>query len=291
MAFILNTQTSIRRGLKHIVRRELWGASESLRRNEGNAVHEARKSVKNVRAVVTLLQEIKTDAFEKDTRRLSSAGQTLSVLRDADAVIATFDHLRAHFPKRLSESTYAIVRQQLVRSRARLIRDPRVRRRLVHVAQSLRAVRRSVKRWPVPSIPVSEGPALLTHGYRASRKAMKRAQTSPSPLALHRWRKRVKTLWYQLRVAHSLTPSLGLEIRRLKQLETWLGELHDLFVLQTTMRDDTGLQRMRADVRTLVAMSSAVQTELQRKSFALGGRLLAARPKAFRQRLRRAFSL
>ena len=117
MAFTLNTQASIRRGLKHIVRRELWGASESLRRNEGNAVHEVRESVKKVRAVMTLLQQIKTDTFEKDARRLSSAGQTLSVLRDADAVIATFDHLRAHFPNRLSESTYAIVRQQLVRSR------------------------------------------------------------------------------------------------------------------------------------------------------------------------------
>jgi CHAD domain-containing protein len=110
------------------------------------------------------------------------------------------------------------------------------------------------------------------------------------PTALHRWRKRVKTFWYQLRVAESLAPGMRREIRRFKQLETWLGEDHDLAVLQTTMADDRGRPRMHAGLRALGAISSAVQKDLRRKSFTLGERLLAERPPAFLRRLRRTFA-
>jgi CHAD domain-containing protein len=290
MAFTLNPNESIRRGLKRLIRKELRRASEHLQHDQETAVHEARTSVKKVRAVVTLLQHTDTGAFEKDARRLRAAGQTLSILRDADAVIATFDHLRTRFPKRLSEHTYAIMRRQLVRAKARLIIDARVDRSLAHVAQTLRAVRRSVKRRRVAAIDVTAVPPRLTDSYRASRKAMRRAHKSTSPSALHRWRKRVKTLWYQLRVAESLAPGLRPEIRRLKQLETWLGDHHNLFVLQTTIANDAGLQRMPADVRELAAISIVAQEQFQRKSFTLGERLLVERPKVFARRLRRAFS-
>ena len=166
----------------------------------------------------------------------------------------------------------------------------RADRSLALVAHALRAVRRSVKRWRMPAIDVSEWPALLMDNYRASRKAMRRAQKRTSPAELHRWRKRVKTLWYQVRVAESLAPGVHREIRRFEQLETWLGEHHNLSVLQTTIADDVGLRRMPADVHELAAMSSAVQTEFQRKTFTLGERLLADKPKVFARRLRRAFT-
>ena len=80
-----------------------------------------------------------------------------------------------------------------------------------------------------------------------------------------------------------------MEIRHFKQLETWLGEHHNLFVLQMTMADDAGFQRMPAEVRALVALSSTVQAEFQRKAFRFGERLLVEGPKAVARRQRRAF--
>jgi len=290
MAFTLNPTKSIRRELKRVVRKELRRAREHVRHHQEAAVHEARKSVKKARAIVKLLRQIDADSFEKDARRLGAVGRTLSILRDADAVIATFDHLRKRFPGRLPEHTYAIMRRELVRAQARIIRGARADRSLAHAAHTLRAVRRSVKRWRVPAIHVSDWPDLLTYGYRASRKAMRRAQERPSHAELHRWRKRVKTLWHQMRVAASLAPGMRGEIRRFKQLQTWLGEHHNLAVLQMTIADDVGLHRMLAEVRELAAMSAAVEMELQRKAFTLGERLLAEKPKVFGRRLRRVFS-
>ena len=290
MAFILNPKRSLRQGLKHVICKELRRGCEHLQHAHETDVHEARTSVKKVRAVVTLLQQIDADALAKEARRLRAAGHTLSTLRDADAVIATFEQLRKRFPKRLPVFTYAIMRRQLVGVKARLMKEASADGSLAHVVHTLRAVRRSVKRWRVPAIAASECPRLLMGGYRASRRAMRCARTKPSPLALHCWRRRVKTLWYQLRVVESLAPSLRAEIRRFEQLETWLGEHHNLFVLQMTMADDVGFQRMPAEVRALAALSRTVQAEFQRKAFRVGQRLLVERPKVFARRQRRAFS-
>jgi hypothetical protein len=291
MGFTLNPKHAIRRELKRVIRKALRHACEHLQHAHETGVHEARKSVKKVRAVVALLQHVDTDGLDKDARRLRAAGHTLSMLRDADAIVATFDTLRQRCPQRLPEHTYAIMRRQLVGAKTRLIRNAKADHSLALVVDTLRGVRRSVERWRVPAIAASEDPGLLMKGYRASRSAMRRARTRPSPSALHRWRRRVKTFWYQLRVAESLAPSLRVEIRRFKQLETWLGEHHDLFVLQMTMADDVGCQRMPAQVRALAALSRTVQAGLQRKAFRLGQRLLVERPKKSARRQRRAFSL
>jgi hypothetical protein len=107
MGFTLNPKYSICRGLKRVIRKALRHGCEHLQHAHETGVHEARKSVKKVRAVVTLLQQVDADGLDKDARRLRAAGHTLSILRDADAIIATFDMLRKRFSKRLPEHTYA----------------------------------------------------------------------------------------------------------------------------------------------------------------------------------------
>ena len=199
MAFALNPTRPIRRGLQHLVHKTLRHAGEDLQHDPESAVHAVRKRVKQVCAIVKVLHQTDAGAFDKDGRRLRAAGQRLSILRDADAVIATFDHLRARFPTRLPEHTYAIVRRQLVQAKARTMRNAKADQSLAHVAHRLHTVSRSVRQWRVPTIEVLQWPALLKEGYRASRTAMRRAHEKMRPSDLHRWRKRVKTLWYQLR--------------------------------------------------------------------------------------------
>jgi hypothetical protein len=49
------------------------------------------------------------------TMLLQAAGRVLSNVRDADAIIETFDMLRHHYPKRLSAASYRRVRRGLTR--------------------------------------------------------------------------------------------------------------------------------------------------------------------------------
>jgi CHAD domain-containing protein len=291
MPFTLNPDEPIRRGLKQLIRRQLRGADKRLREDGEGAVHEARKSVKKARAIVELLQQADTDALGEDKRRLRAAGRALSILRDSDAVIASFDLLRTRFPRRLPEHTNGIIRRQLARRKTRIARDARDNRSLAKTAHTLRAVRRSVKHWAMPAIDALDLPDLLKASYRASRKAMNRARKTTAAPDLHQWRKRVKTLWYHLRLAESLAPGLRGEIQRFKQLETWLGEHHNLSVLQAAIADDDDVRHQdRGALRALMMMSGNMQRTFARKAFTLGRRLLDGRPGTFARDVRRALS-
>lgn len=292
MSFTLNPAEPIRRGLKQVTRHQLRGADKRLRDNGEDAVHEARKSVKKVRAVVMLLRQTDADGLGRDERRLRAAAQTLSTLRDSEAVVATFDLLRTRFPKGLPEQANALIRRQLVRTRTRIAKKARHNRRLAHAAHTLRDVRRSIKHWRVPAMNTLDLPDLLKASYRASRKAMHRAEHTTAAPDLHRWRKRIKTLWYQLRLTESRAPRVRGEIQDLERLEAWLGEHNNLTVLQARIAaDDDVRHRAPEALRVLVVMSGRLQSTLRRKSFALGRRLLTERPKAFARDLRRALSV
>jgi CHAD domain-containing protein len=291
MSFSLNSSAPVRRRLKQLVRHQLRDAGTALRDDGEGAVHAARKSVKKVRAIVGLLRLADANVLRKHERRLRAAGRALSTLRDSDAVIATFDRLRRRFPKRLPEHTSALIRGQLVRIKTRIVRKAGGKRRVDRTAHTLRDVRRSVKEWKLPDIDPLDLPDLLKVSYRRSRKAMRLAQKTIGGSDLHRWRKRIKSLWYQLRLLAPLAPGLAVQLQRLEQLETWLGEHHDLAVLQATLAGDEDLRsRFRGALAAVTVMCRSLQRTLRRKALGLGRRLLAERPKAYGRRLRQAIT-
>ena len=62
---------------------------------------------------------------------------------------------------------------------------------------------------------------------------MKRARVTGQSATLHRWRKELKTLRYQLRLARPLMTGIApLVAYFLKRLETALGDDHNLVVLR-----------------------------------------------------------
>jgi hypothetical protein len=87
MGFTLNPKHAIRRGLKRVIRKALRHACEHLQHAHETGVHETRKSVKKVRAVVALLQHVDTDGLDKDARR--SHGTFVRVLQpDVEGLLA-----------------------------------------------------------------------------------------------------------------------------------------------------------------------------------------------------------
>ena len=285
MAFTLKATGSIRRRLVRLVRRQLQLGEAHLREGRPSGVFEARKNLKKARAVVALLDEADVPSVRKDNDRLRDVGHVLAVLRDADAVVATFDTLRSHFRKRLPEHTYAMLRRSLVQAKARASREMKFG--LTRAARSMRKVRAHAGHWRVPPIEARDLTKLIEPGFRASRKAMRRAQEEMTPADLHRWRRRLKTHWYQLRLLQGLQPSLSRRILEFKRLETWLGEDHNLSLLQAVIaKDDDVARRVPGAVSEISAMCAAEQARLRKKAFASGRRLLRAKAKASTHHLR-----
>jgi hypothetical protein len=123
----------------------------------------------------------------------------------------------------------------------------------------------------------------MTRGYRRARKAMVRVQRNPEDAGFHAWRRRVKDHWYQVRLLEGLTPAAHARARRLKRLETLLGNDHNLVLLRTTILNTRArFGRDRATVLVLGCIAT-YQATLRGRALRLGHRLFSRRPKVFRK--------
>ena len=100
MAYRLQPGESVREGLRRIAREELSSAAAGLRqataRTRDDAIHEARKSVKKVRAILRLMRGELGDTYAIENRRLRDVARRLSVYRDGTVMIETLDQLGEH---------------------------------------------------------------------------------------------------------------------------------------------------------------------------------------------------
>ena len=95
MAYRLERDESVVTGLRRVVTDEIESASEHLKGGKkvsrDEAVHEARKSIKKVRALLRLMRGELGETFDAENARLREIAHRLSELRDAVAIIGTFD--------------------------------------------------------------------------------------------------------------------------------------------------------------------------------------------------------
>ncbi len=284
MAFALNDRTHLDDELTRVVRRELRKASRALRNGTGipieTVIHESRKSVKKVRAATSLLEHAGTKLPRKDRKRLKATGRALSRFRDSAAIVETLDRVRRRYPKRLADSTYGILRRALVDARNRQSAQAKDGV-ATEAADALRKTRKSAKAWTPDSIGFSDLVEAIADSYRRSRKAMQRARATGHSATLHRWRKELKTLWYQLRLARPFTTGVAPLIAELKQLETELGDDHDLVVLGATLRGCRELRSMPAALRQVDRLGLRMRQQLRRRAFSLGRRAQARTPREF----------
>jgi hypothetical protein len=166
------------------------------------AVHETRKALKRLRALLGLLRaELGERQFAREDALLRDAGLRLAGARDAEVLVLTLDALVRENPNKLGRRRgVAKLRRRLVAERDRateLTRDDAWAR--AQVVGELRALRGRVELW---SLPPREGIESVEGGlrriYRQGRRRRRRAARGKGAngLAMHRWRKRVKDLRY-----------------------------------------------------------------------------------------------
>jgi CHAD domain-containing protein len=248
------------------------------------AVHEARKSVKKIRAVLRLLRKDLGETSRVQNRQLRAIARQLAPLRDVDATLEIMESLRAYYPHLVTSSIFAEVHRALVIWKRRTLTRLDPDRLLGRAARDLRrtalATTQLIRQRVSGYASIRAG---MTRGYRRARKAMARAQDHPDDSVFHTWRRQVKDHWYHMRLLEGLNPTARVRARRLKRLETWLGDDHNLVLLRTTILNVP--TRFGRDRTTAVILGSIAtyQMTLRRRALRLGDRLFARRPKVFRQ--------
>ena len=286
MAYRLRRKGSLASELARVVTKEFEEARKEIGgRNNGRteAVHEARKHVKKIRAVLHLLEKALADNFRTHDRRLKAVGHQLSSLRDVDAEAETMKTVRDHYPRLVTPSVFAGVCGGLAKQKRRTVARVHPDRLLQRVELELRRDARSMPRDVRRSGRYRALLAGLVRGYRRARTAMDAVIATPEDAGFHAWRRRVKDHWYHMRLLEELSVQAHARVGRLKRLETWLGDDHNLVILRTAIQNAParfGDERSTALVLGCIAKFS---TLLRRRALKLGQPLFARKPRMFRQ--------
>jgi CHAD domain-containing protein len=311
MSFELKPDESVRKGIRRIVRKQMDSALEALadahKPPRDEAVHEARKCFKKVRAVLRLVRPaVGEQAYRRENLCFRDAGRPLTEVRDAKILIETLDALAEHFQEHPAEPPGA--RTGLQRCPAgRSFADIRkalqanlraVRKRVLDeenafavVGEAVRQARERVKDWAdVPNKWPAVGEGLEEVARRAC-AAFEDACADPTVEKLHEWRKQAKYLRYQLEVLRPLwrerMEELASEADRMSDL---LGDDHDLAVLRQTLTGDP--ERLgvsggpSGDGEVLLALIDRRRAELGQEALLLGRRFFQDRPRDLARRLK-----
>ncbi len=260
---------------------------DGVEHNPGAAVHEARKDLKKLRSVLRLVRhDIGEDLYERENVRFRDAGRALSGARDAQVKLETLAAFRERFDERFTEDDLALLVHALEAERERLADPGGDALALDRATDAIDAGRDAIADWPLHGDDWSLiGPG-LRRSYRRGRNRLADVRSEASDEAIHEWRKRVKDLWYDVRLVRKANGSvLGEMADQLHRLSDLLGDHHDLAVL----RDDAIERReLFADgaFEKLLASISERQGELAADALDLGKRVYAKKPKAFERRIR-----
>ncbi|WP_375057314.1 CHAD domain-containing protein [Zobellella sp. DQSA1] len=247
-------------------------------REQDEAVHEARKGIKKLRALLRLIELPLGRKFRPCDRYFRDIARSLSPLRDAVVQRQVLELLGRQHPE-LAELTgrlQPLLPVAKVKKPGKLLRQ---------AATALLDGRQRVARWP----PFEPRFRTLGAGFRTVYQQAR----EPAWLLLgrepaepwHQWRKWVKYHGYQLRLLQPLAPDwLQPRALRLKALGERLGDEHDLDMLAgILLRHDAALAGATGPALALIGER---RDQLRRQALQEGQALFADEPGEMSRRLK-----
>lgn len=290
MSYRFERNETISEGMRRIASEQLQSALDGLeapaRDEVAGVVHDVRKHCKKLRGLVRLVRPAMGDQYRPVNVLIRDAARYLSSIRDAHALLATFDDLLAAATAPASTPALQAVRDGLVaRDEAATDAVTDDDERVQRARALLRQAHEGVAYWPL-SDDVADVIGGLSKTYARGRKRLADCIADPSDGNLHEWRKRAKYSWYHVRLLQDAAPSvLGPLADRFHDLSDAIGSDHDLAVL-------TGIFRSAPDefggadaVREAQLLIDGHRLDLQRRAVRLGVRLYVETPEAFGARM------
>ena len=264
----------------------------------GLAVHEARKAMKRIRALLRLVRfEIGEKAYRFENSAMRDIGRLLSEVRSAAVMAYGVEAIREMYGPFLAPDTFGELAERLAirhdRTEQRVMEDPGI---ISGVVAKLERAHGRYSSWPtdpqareVYGFGIRDsfeaiGPG-LQQTYGRGRRGMVAAYQRPSPVSFHLWRKSVKYLKYQLELLTPLWPEvlLGMALT-LERIGGLLGEDHDLAELLRLVARSPDLCPNPVERSLLKALASQRRFDLQTASRILGRRIYTETPASLNDR-------
>jgi CHAD domain-containing protein len=255
--------------------------AQSRRLHRGEAVHNARKALKRLRALLRSLRvAFPKKLFRAENRHIAATCRRISPLRDVHVQLRTLGKLKA-----AASPAGDHIRRQLLRQQSSFIRRIPALRKTVRAL--LDVSRQSLASWPLRKATAEDLASGLKRIYKQGREAFKTARKSPTPGHLHAWRKKTKSLGYGLEMIKNLgSGELSKMIRCSDILTEALGDDQDLFMVLRAL-DKEHQSNPASDFDRLANRISLKRAKRQKRAFKLGEKVYGEKSGGFEKRLDR----
>lgn len=288
MSYKLEQDLSIKKNIVSVAEDEVNLSLESLENMElHEAVHDIRKRLKKIRALARLVRdEMGEDDYKKVNIFYRDLGKELSEIRDLTAHLETVEALRERYGDHLYANFFNSLLKEIEKKRDSLEEELKEKNFFSdYLEKQLRLASKKMVTWPVEENDIKIILPSIKRVYKRGYKAMLKAAENPSAAIYHEWRKRVKYLWYQLRLLEDLWPNLfDTWEKEVHELANFLGDDHDLMVLKQKI-EENAFDIKEKQKELLLAIIRETSDNHRKNAHEIGRLIYTEEPKIFKNRM------
>ena len=288
MGFRLKLREPLPEGLKRVFREEIDSTLHMCQhpaKERGVTVHEVRKHLKKLRAAMRLaIGEVGKNCHTQEDCRVREIGRLVSDLRDAQVRLQTFIQLRDKAAKKTGQPLFPRTEELLLLERESF--SAAFAGWQKEAIPRLENVKACLMEWPIDGLNWKQICGAVCKIYRRGQRALAKTIDDQDAENFHAWRKRVKDVWYQLRILQPLNRTVLQEMAHDAEI---LGELlgleHDLDFLLARLAKESGDEGLACELARLQKLIGKRCKKLRRDALELGRRFYAEPSKAFAKRI------
>src|SRR5881628_343411 len=273
MGFRLKLREPLPNGLKRVFREQIESALQLCRhpaKQRGVTVHEVRKHLKKLRAAMRIsVAEVGKNQHVREDRCVREIGRLVSDLRDAQVRLQTLIQLRDEMAKGAGENHFPRIEELLSLERESF--SAAFAGWQKQAIPKLERVEKRLSKWPLAGINWKQICGAVGKTYKRGQRGLAKTIKKPVPENFHAWRKRVKDIWYQLRI---LQPLNGVVLEKIAADAEVLGELlgreHDFDFLLARLEKESGDDALHGELMQLHKVIRKRGKRLRRNALELG---------------------
>jgi CHAD domain-containing protein len=288
MGFRLKLREPLPEGLKRVFCEQIDAALYLCQHpitQRGITVHEVRKHLKKLRAAMRLASgTVGKDCHARQDRCVRKIGRSVSDLRDAQVRLQTFIELRDQSGKHSEQQPFSRTEELLSLERESF--SAAFAGWQTQAIPQLERVKSRLMNWPLEGLAWKEVCEAVAKIYQRGQRRLAKTIADPVPENFHAWRKRVKDIWYELRI---LQPLNRVVLQQMAHDAEILGELlgreHDLDFLLARLKKESADETLEDELAQLEKLIGKQGRRLRRDALELGRRFYAEPAKAFAKRI------
>jgi CHAD domain-containing protein len=288
MGFRLKLREPLSDGLKRVFREQMESALELCRhpaKQRGVTVHEVRKHLKKLRAAMRLaIPEVGRNRHAREDCCVRKIGRLVSDLRDAQVRLQTLIQLRDETAKKPENSPFPHIEELLSLERESF--SAAFAGWQKQAIPQLERVETRLLKWPLEDLTWRQVCGAVAKIYKRGQRGLAKTIDDPEPENFHAWRKRVKDLWYQLRILQPVNRVVLTEMARdAEVLGELLGREHDLNFLWARLEKESSDEALRDELAQVEKLIGKRGKRLRTNALELGRRFYAEPANAFAKRI------